>query len=154
MKWLLVGIVVAVAAIIVLRLRVPAAEKSGMSKATLADLPAMVALLDSVRTEGSFLALGADSVPGLNVQFSFEDGSVGFDWVLLAPINIEQREKAESYAASRGQKLVEHSMNDVAYLRTTAGDLAALCHGILHELYGVRTNEELWVAVGGVEWPP
>jgi hypothetical protein len=123
-------------------------------EASLDDFPAMVSALSSHSSEGSFIALGSEAVPDLNVQFSFENGAVGFDWVLLAPKNIEERARAESLAAGRGQELAEQSMNKVSYLRTTRGDLAGLCRAILQDLFGVSPTDRLWVEAHAVEWPP
>ena len=58
----------------------------------------------------------------LNLQFSIEEGEPGFDWVLLAPKNIQDQEKFVSYAQAMGFKVVNKSGNGVDYYRALVTD--------------------------------
>jgi len=52
-----------------------------------------------------------------NVQFSFENGIAGIDWVLLSPANIADKEKFVGLAKSMQMEVKELEGNGVKYLR-------------------------------------
>jgi hypothetical protein len=66
------------------------------------------------------------SADSINIQFSMEDGNPGFDWVLLSPTNIEDRDRFVAFAESKGYDAREMEMNNVRYLRVEGGDLVQL----------------------------
>ncbi len=88
------------------------------------------------------------------MQFSVEDGHIGFDWLLLRDENIRDRSRYEHFAASLGYKVVSKKENGVEYLRAVEGDLPRLCEGVLRELYGKNENSTIGLLVPqGVPWP-
>lgn len=115
-------------------------------------------LLARNRAEGSFAAFhfGSPDRPSpddtLAAQLSFEVGAVGFDWILLAPRNVEERSRVEQYLQSRGLDLIEKEGNGVRYLRTEQGDVARLCRSLIVELFGVDPSAELEMVYSGFEW--
>ena len=129
------------------------------------------------RVETSFASFIA-TIKGqdLNLQFSIEEGKPGFDWVLLAPKNIQDQEKFVSYAQAMGFKVVKKSGKGVDYYRALVTDqmpalrvansdnshtdldknlyLALLCQKILTDLYGLKPDSKIGlyakrVTIGG-----
>jgi hypothetical protein len=88
----------------------------------------------------------------LAAQLSFEGGSVGFDWVLLARRNVEERARVEEFARWRGFHLLERQRNGVRYLRSEDGDVASLCTSVITELFGVPPSNKLEMVYRGLEW--
>jgi hypothetical protein len=90
----------------------------------------------------------------LNIQISFENGKVGFDWVLLAPRNIEDQEKFRTFARAHGVEPVARSMNGVSYLRVESADVAKFTASVVTEMYHLPPNEPVGLVYEGFEWPP
>ena len=88
----------------------------------------------------------------LNLQVSVEQGRAGFDWVLLAPRNIEDRERFMRFATDAGYQVEAREMNRVTYLRVEGGDLAALLSGVVVKLYGVSESMQLDMIAEGFAW--
>ncbi|MDI9246940.1 hypothetical protein [Marinobacter sp. CHS3-4] len=121
---------------------------------------------ETQRVETSFAAFIA-TVGGqdLNLQFSIEEGKPGFDWVLLAPRNVQDQEKFLEYARRAGFHVIRKSGNGVDYYRASVSRemppirvknsdgsfteldkslyLALLCHGILTDMYGLKSESEI-----------
>jgi hypothetical protein len=89
----------------------------------------------------------------INIQMSVEDGNLGFDWVLLAPRNIEDREKFMIFARAHGVQPVAQSMNGVSYLRVEDTDVAKFTSSVATEMYHVPSNEPVGLVYQGFEWP-
>jgi hypothetical protein len=89
----------------------------------------------------------------INLQFSFEDGAIGFDWVLLGPPNIRDQKEYEKLAASLGYKVLPKEGNGVHYLRTVDGDLPRLCKRVIVDLYGKKENSRVGLLTRGIKWP-
>jgi hypothetical protein len=90
---------------------------------------------------------------GYNVQFSIEKNRIGFDWVLIAPANVRDKEKFSQFAGGQGYKIVECEMNDVKYLRVENGDLPKLCVTVIRDLYSVSLDTDLYFNPDGFTWP-
>ena len=132
------------------------------------------------RVETSFASFIA-TIKGqdLNIQFSIEEGEPGFDWVLLAPKNIQDQEKFVSYAQAVGFEVVKKSGNGVDYYRALVTDqmpalrvanrdnshteldknlyLALLCQKILTDFYDLKPDSEIGlyakrVTIGGTKF--
>ena len=88
----------------------------------------------------------------VNLQFSLENGRAGFDWVLLAPRNIKDKDSFVEYLRLRGYSYSERKMNGVAYLRIEGGDLAQLCSDVVTRLYARPRDEPMDMIVEGFEW--
>jgi hypothetical protein len=90
----------------------------------------------------------------INVQFSMEHGRPGFEWVLLAPRNIEDKQRYLDFARRAGFAPKEMAMNGVSYLRVEDGDLARLCIDVITKMYGVSATKPVELLVEGFEWGP
>jgi len=125
----------------------------------LSDVPRVLRLTSSVGKDGTFSVFLVRSVPrgsdGVfpSVQFSVEDGRVGFDWVLTSRRNVTDQSRFEALAKSLGYSPRLREMNNVKYVRVENGDLAALCREVLVQLFGVDEKSQLGLIVEGVKWP-
>lgn len=82
-----------------------------------------------------------DEDDAVEIQFSVEDGKTGLDWILMSPVNIEEKPKVIQYAASKGIEWQEKEMNDWLYLRIEQGDVVGLCTSLIEDLYQVEQVE-------------
>lgn len=123
------------------------------------DLPDLVRALEKEGEDGDFAALmvraeGKNAPPsGVVIQYSVEQGRVGFDWVLLSPENLQYRERVEDFFRRRGVDLEVRTENDVSYLRSEDVRSAALGQALLNELLQVTDDEALELVAGDMEWP-
>jgi len=89
----------------------------------------------------------------LNIQMSIENGKVGFDWVLLGPRNIQDKEKFRAFAHAHGVEPVFRSENGVSYLRVEQGDIPKFTARVVTEMYHLTANEPLGLVYEGFDWP-
>lgn len=129
------------------------------AKVTVADIPAIFQKLEAATKDGSF-AVFIFTPPGkspadeaINLQFSIEGGRVGFDWVLLGPPNVRDKDRFVQFAAKSGYKLVEREMNDVRYLRVEEGNLPRLCEATIRDFYSFPPHANLDLIPEGFTWP-
>jgi hypothetical protein len=120
-------------------------------------------VLEQVRTSSGdptfavFMFSTADrprSEDALNIQFSVENGKAGFDWVLVAPRNIEDESRFLDFARQRGFEPTRLEMNQVKYLRVEAGDIAKLCSDVIREMYRTPASTKIELITEGFEWRP
>lgn len=130
------------------------------SEISVADVPKVFSRLKAKAEEEAFTVFvfspgsGAFSPDeAINLQFCFEDGCAGFDWVLLGQPNIRDRKKYEQLAASLGYKVLSKEKNGVHYLRTTEGDLPRLCERVICDLYGKKKDSRIGLLTRGIQWP-
>jgi hypothetical protein len=90
----------------------------------------------------------------LNIQFSMEGGRAGFDWVLLAPRNIQDEVKFVEFAKQHGFSPTRHEMNNVKYWRVEEGDIAKLCAEIITDMYDMPASASIELITEGFEWRP
>jgi hypothetical protein len=88
----------------------------------------------------------------INLQMSMENGKAGFDWILLAPRNIEDQEKFESFAHEQGLDPVAETMNGVSYLRVECADVAKFTTSVVTQMYHHPGNEPLGLVYEGFAW--
>lgn len=123
------------------------------------DLHALVRAMSSGTASVRYAALifGTPDRPSdedvLNIQVSVENGKAGFDWVLLAPRNIEDQEKFRTFARAHGLEPVAGSENGVSYLRVECADVAKFTASVVTEMYHRPPNEPLGLVYEGFEWP-
>ena len=159
MKTILIVLVVVVFLVIVFTL----AKKKIIApevKVKMADIPAIFEKLRAVAKDGSFAVFiftppeKMSQDEAINVQFSIEQGQIGFDWVLLGPSNIRDKEKFVQLAGRLGYKVVEREMNNVKYLRVEeGGSLPKLCEASIRDLYSISSEAELVLIPEGFTWP-
>ena len=89
----------------------------------------------------------------VNLNLSVENGRVGFDWVLLAPRNLEDQERFLAFARAHGVEPVASSLNGVSYLRVETRDLAKFVADIVTQMYQRPTSERLGIVYEGFDWP-
>ncbi len=90
----------------------------------------------------------------INLQFSMEGGRPGFDWVLIAPRNIQDKDRFLAFAASAGYAASAKEMNGVKYLRVEDGDLPQLCMSVVTGMYGLKPSDQIDLIAEGFEWRP
>lgn len=155
------GVVLVLVAVIVLylsRSRMASAPPQ-MPAVHLGDVPRVLQSVVSAGRDGTFgvVLFGERGQPpaevdALNVQFSVENGRVGLDWVLLAPLNIAARERVTAFFKKQGSPLAPRSMNNVDYLRTEKGDLATLCEAMLRSVFSVTETQRMDLIAEGFTW--
>jgi hypothetical protein len=125
---------------------------------TIHDFPALVSALQTKSAKGSFWVV---RIPGTaksdgdnaNLQYSFEDGVVGVDWVLLAERNLDDKDRFLDFVHRAGATAEEKEGNGVRYLRATgARDIGAMGQKFLQEIYGVKPEDNLQLIITGFEW--
>ena len=127
---------------------------------SLSDIPRLLAALLAATRTPAFAVLMFPAVPGkddgdyVNLQFSMEDGRLGFDWVLLALPNIENRDRFMELARAGGYVLEEKEAKRVKYLRVENGDLAHLCQEVITKMYSRPENDPIDLIVEGLDWEP
>jgi len=127
-------------------------------KEMVVSLDAIPTILNEVRlsqTEGTFAVFAfsdsENSSEALNIQFSFENGQVGLDWVLMGSSNIRDRRKYEEYLKQLNVDFQLKTKNGVDYLRTVGGDLAVVCKKVIVEMYGTNPKEMIEVYYLGIK---
>jgi hypothetical protein len=135
-------------------LRSPGRDRS----LTMRDIDRVVHALRTTGTDESFAVVlvpdtAEDDGAAANLQFSIEQGRLGFDWVLNAKRNIRDRDKVVSLIKSLGYICSERKSNNVDYLRCEdARDFPGLAKKILRELYRFNEQQPLSLIVDGFEW--
>jgi len=124
----------------------------------IADIPSVFDKLSSEGNHGSFAVFipknpDADLGEHLNVQFSYENGSAGFDWVLLSPVNIRDQGRLVDLAETLGITMEDREMNNVRYLRAEGPVAAQFCQRVLTEMYGLSVDDKIDFFVEGFDFP-
>ncbi len=123
------------------------------------DIEMVFAKLNAAQRDGSFAAFVFTPSPGnspenaVNLQFSVENGCVGFDWVLLAPANLRDQNRFGEFAKARGYSVSERETNGVKYLRIEqGGSLPRLCEAVTSEMYGLSATSDIDLITEGFSW--
>ena len=86
----------------------------------------------------------------LNIQFSFKNGKIGLDWVLLSPVNIRDRALFETFAKKNAFEFnLITASNGIKYLRSEQEGINHFCGKTLIELYGLTPDEKIDFYSGG-----
>jgi hypothetical protein len=147
-------IVAVVAAVVVLALAVVRSRVVRPVRVTVGEIPRVLAAVSASTRTPTFAAFAFTTSDGtaVNLQFSLEDGRPGFDWVLLAPGNIRDKDGFIAFVLGRGYSYIERTMNGVTYLRVEDGDLAQLCSDVITRFYARSREEPMDLIVEGFEW--
>lgn len=86
------------------------------------------------------------------LQVSAENGRVGFDWVLLAPRNIEDQDKFKIFARAHNFAVTAKSENGVSYLRVECPDAAKFTSSVVTEMYHLPSDQPLALIHDGFDW--
>jgi hypothetical protein len=151
--WIVVGIIVVVVLVVVSRI-----APSG--KARLTDISALFAKTQSATKDPSYAQLaflpadGKSNDDVVNLQFSREEGRMGFEWSLLPPRGLREKEKFIQFVESRGQHPVAlEAKNGYKCLRVEDGDLVGLMETVLREFYAVTPETTMAFIYDGFTWP-
>ena len=126
----------------------------------IADVPKIFEQLREQGSDGSFAVFiftdhgRVGEEHGINLQFSIENGTVGLDWVLLAPVNVRDEQRVFDFLKARRARPRKLTENGVTYLRAEEGDLVQLCQHIMSGLYGIKANEPVDLLPEGFSWKP
>lgn len=88
----------------------------------------------------------------VHLQFALANGRPGFEWVLLAPVNLKDRASFEKLADSMGIDISRGRLKSVEYLRTEDERSVDLCRRILIEMYGADESTTLDLVFDKHEW--
>ena len=119
-------------------------------------IPSIVSSLERKGRDGSFVVF-MFSVPGNhdelspNLQYSIENGQLGFDWVLMAPQNIKDETQITEFIKGAGYTVSKHEVNEVSYLRVEGKDLQNLGIKILSDFYHLAPEAKLEVISEGFD---
>lgn len=89
----------------------------------------------------------------VNLNLSFENEKVGFDWILLATRNLQDEAAFREFARAKGVEPVLRTMNNVSYLRVESGDIAKFTASIVTEMYACPHSQTLTLFHDGFTWP-
>jgi len=124
------------------------------------EIPAIVNCLHRCSVEGTFVMFvipqpGRPKEAAITVQFSFEGGEVGFDWLLDNGLGNEERGRFEELAKRRGWKFNQREGGGFHYLRVQGGDpaeIAGIGTEVITSLYQVDPSEQLEVETDSPNW--
>ena len=125
----------------------------------LSDLPRIVKAMSIATATVRYAGLTFDTpdrpdIDAVNLNLSFENGVVGFDWVLIADGNRKDEAAFRAFASAKGVTPVERSMNGVSYLRVECDDVPGFTASIVTEMYRRPGDPVLGLFHEGFEWPP
>jgi hypothetical protein len=121
------------------------------------DLPKIVELLRAA-PEQSFADLlfrpaQADPKEDLAfIQYSVEQGQIGFDWVLTSSRNEADCDAIRAFISRQGLSLSDREMNQVRYLRVEGLGSESLGRKILNEFYRIPRDQPLEMITQGFDW--
>jgi hypothetical protein len=123
------------------------------------DLPALVEAMSrgSAEPRWATLMFSTPDRPSdedaVALQISFENGQAGFDWVLLAPRNIEDQQEFRAFANAQSVESVARTLNGVSYLRVEPADVAEFTARVVMEMYDRPPTQPLALVYEGFDWP-
>jgi hypothetical protein len=124
--------------------------------ATRDQIPSIVSRLQKTGRDGSFVVF-MFSIPGNhdetlpNLQYSIEKGWLGFDWVLLAPLNIKDEVPLSDFVKHLGYTVSKREMNGVSYLRIEGQAVEDVGVKILRDFYHLAPEAKLELIVEGFD---
>ena len=124
--------------------------------ATRDQIRSIVSRLQRTGRDGSFVVF-MFSIPGNhdetlpNLQYSVEDGRLGFDWVLIAPQNIKDETAVTDFIKRFGYTSSKREMNGVHYLRFEGKGVEDLGLKILQGFYHLPSDTKLELIVEGFD---
>jgi hypothetical protein len=133
--------------------------KDSKDSVTAYEIPKIVKELQQSANDGNFVVFifvppKSRDGQSINLQYSIEDGVVGFDWVLISPCNIADQAKIKEFATTLGHRLKEYEMNNTRYLRATGDYISDLGKSIIKDVYKMDLNTKLDIVIEGFAWPP
>ncbi len=127
---------------------------------SLAELPELVATMAGTQGEPVHTGIwfNTPGQPGpenaVHLNFSLENGRIGFDWVMAGDRNVKDLDRFLAFARGRGFEPKEMTKNGLSYFRIEEGDLVALAAGIVTKLYANPVAQPMQMVCEGFDWPP
>ncbi len=142
---------------------------------SVSDIPLVFNEVSEQKIERSF-ATFIHEVNGsqVNVQFSYENGKAGLDWVMRTPRNKKDKKQFLKLAESMNYTVSEKEMNGVEYLRIENDDklpklvfpdgnggynelprekaIPFLCTRVFRVMYGLSDDDEVYMYFEGVKF--
>ena len=124
--------------------------------ATRDQIPSIVSKLQRTGRDGSFVVF-MFSIPGNhdetlpNLQYSVENGRLGFDWVLIAPQNLKDETRVLDFIKGLGYTASKREMNDVHYLRFEGKGIEDVGLKILRDFYHLAPEAKLELIIEGFD---
>ena len=124
--------------------------------ATTDEIRSIVAKLQRTGHDGSFVVF-MFSLPNEhdqtlpNFQYSIENGRLGFDWVLIAPRNVEDETRVSDFVKRLGFNPSVREMNDVRYIRVEGEGIEDIGPKLLRDFYHLRPEAKLELIVEGFD---
>lgn len=157
---ILVSIVVVIAvvllALVLLRSKREVHARTYTTHTTSEQIPSIVSKLQRTGRDGSYVVFmfsipnnRDDTLP--NLQYSIENGRLGFDWVLLAPQNVKDGPAVLDFINRLGHSASKRKMNNVHYLRAEGNGIEDLGPKILSEYYHLAPEAKLELIVEGFD---
>jgi hypothetical protein len=160
-KVTIILLVITVAAFIVyLRRAKRIAEETPRETATLNDIPAIVSSLAKHGEDERWVMFvlpqsGNSDEDCITVQFSVDQGEVGFDWLLDNGLGHAHRSKFEELARRRGWPVTECDSDGFHYLRVqglTPLEIGQVGKEVLTALYNIYPNQQLEIEQDAEDW--
>lgn len=136
-----------------------ATSEWGEKTMTVNDILSVLSRLNATGTDGSFVVFlvpGSAILDGddAKLQFSIEDGVLGFDWVLLAQRNKTDKEKIIGIAQRFDLTCEEKNENGVSYVRCTGkSSYSNFAKELILNVYKVSNAQQFPVIYEGFRWP-
>jgi hypothetical protein len=101
--------------------------------------------------------LPSDSNDGdyVNLQYSFENGTMGMDWVLLGERNIADKRAIMAFIKKLGYKFERYEINKIKYLRIEGQEIQELAEvgmKVINDFYGFEPTFKIKLLVEGFSW--
>jgi hypothetical protein len=123
------------------------------------EIPEVIRQLQSSGKDGNFAVFmfvppNTSDREAINLQYSVEQGVVGFDWVLIGPRNVADKPLITELANGLGYHLEEQEANNVRYMRMTGNGISEFGVKVIRDLYKIDPDTKLEMITEGFEWQP
>ncbi|MEQ1642202.1 MAG: hypothetical protein ABL959_02005 [Pyrinomonadaceae bacterium] len=150
-----VVVVIAVIALVVFLLKSRKSDES-LAYTTIEQIPTIVAKLQQTGKDSSFVVFmfqiqGNSDELFPNLQYSIENGKVGFDWVLIAPQNIKDEGAISAFVTNQGYVPSKREMNGVRFVRVEGTGIENLGVKVLRDFYHLAPDTKLELIVDGFD---
>ena len=151
-------VVVAIIGLVVVLLRSRGSDQ-GPTYVTRDQIPSIVSKLQRTGRDGSFVVFmfslaGNDDGTLPNLQYSIENGRLGFDWVLIAPQNIKDESAVADFIKRLSFTSSKREINNVRYLRVEGMGVEDLGLKILRDFYRLPADTKFELIVEGFDLKP
>ncbi|HTO54736.1 MAG TPA: hypothetical protein VMR50_15230 [Myxococcota bacterium] len=137
----------------------PRAQAAPTFMVTSDDLPKIIELLRAAPEESfaDLLFRPPEADPKEDpafIQYSIEQGQLGFDWVLTSSRNEGDCDAIRAFIARQHLSVSDRELNQVRYLRVEGPGCESLGRKILNEFYRIPRDAPLEMITEGFDWKP